>query len=184
MVNIVTISGRKYLVDVGFSSSSPTFPVPLEANFSATNVEGGLFLKLENKHIPDNTHRGEEQLLWQYNIRFDEKMDWLPGYCFSEVEFTPSDFEVMNFFVSNSPKSWFTWHVVALKSIMNESTEEVVGDITLFDNEIKERQGGVSKVLVQINSEEDRVRALEEFLGIKLTNPERTGISGTIAELR
>lgn len=60
---------------------------------------------------------------------------------------------------------------------------EVVGDITLFNNEVKKRIKGQSEVLAVLTSEEERVAALREHLGVKLSEAEKEGIHGMITEL-
>jgi arylamine N-acetyltransferase len=183
MVIIVTIQSKRYLVDIGFGSIGPSFPVPLEDSYTSLTIAPAHSLLLKREHIPDNTSRNPEQLLWVYYLRFTDDMPWIPGYCFSEVEFLPKDFETMNFFVSKSPSSWFTYTVVCLKFIMDEDTEDIIGDVTLFRNEIKERRYGKSRELVKIESEADRVGALEKYLGVTLTGPERDGINGMVTML-
>ena len=46
MVNIVRVEGKEYLVDVGFGSNSPTFPVPLEDGFTGVNIDPGHSMRL------------------------------------------------------------------------------------------------------------------------------------------
>lgn len=181
MVNIVTVQGKHYLVDVGFGSNSPTFPVPLEDGYSTLNIDPGHSMRLTRGHIPDNTSAKSSnpgQELWIYDIRFTDDSPWLPAYCFSEIEFLPRDFDTMNFFVSKSRTSWFTYFVVCLNYVMDPETERIVGDVTLFGNEIKKRRYGKSEQLMSIESEGDRVLALEKYLGVKLSEAERGGIKG------
>lgn len=187
MVNIVTVGGKQYLVDVGFGSNSPTFPVPLEEGHTQVNIEPGHAMRLRRGHIPDDESKEQgrrEQELWMYDIRFSDQGEWLPAYCFGEVEFLPRDFEMMSFFVSRSPGSWFTSCVVALRYVMDENTEKIVGDVTLFGSEIKERRYGRSESLMEIKGEGDRVVALERYLGIRLTEEEVGGIRGRGTELK
>lgn len=179
MVNIVNIASKKYLVDVGIGSHSPVFPVPLEeAGFESINVKPSHEVCLRKEVIRDNTHHAIEQRMWVYSLRFDKDSQWTPGYCFSEIEFLPQDFETMNFFVSKSQKSWFTYYVVCLKFLMDEQTEEIVGDVTLFGRELTERKNGVGKKIGTLNSEVERVEALEKYLGVKLSSTEKAGIEG------
>jgi arylamine N-acetyltransferase len=188
MVTIASIAGTKYLIDVGFGSNGPTAPVPLVQNHTRVKVLPENAEMLTRQHIPDNTHKGDAQLLWVYNFRFSNDSPWLPAYCFSEVEFLPADFVTMNFFVSRSPASWFTYSVVCLKFLMREGSgpggEEMVGDLTLFGNELRKREmGKASEKVCEIESEEDRVSALQRYLGVKLSQPERDGIRGMMTSL-
>lgn len=59
----------------------------------------------------------------------------------------------------------------------------VVGDITLFNNEVKKRIRGESELLAVLTSEEERVAALAEHLGVRLSEAEKVGIHGMITEL-
>lgn len=60
----------------------------------------------------------------------------------------------------------------------------VVGDVTLFERVVKRRIfGGESEVLMEIRTEEDRVEALEKYLGARLSEAEREGIKGTVAAI-
>jgi len=189
MVNIVTIGPFEFLVDVGFSSFSPVQPMQLKESAVAEVLNGKqeLLVKLQQEHIPDNTHRSNvEQLLWVYKMKSTEEPGetWIPGYCFSEVEFLPNDFEVMNFFVCHSPTSWFRWHVVALVFLWDSEHENIEGTMTIMGDEVKERRHGVSKVVKKLNNEDERVQALREYLGIELTDVQKRSILRTVSQLR
>jgi arylamine N-acetyltransferase len=186
MINIVTIAGQKYFADVGFGSSGPHHPIPLKESYSARNV-GTQSLRLVRSPPPDlltsvSTSPSVDQALWTYQYRHTDESDWLPGYCFGETEFTPSDFAMMNWFMSTSPTSWFTYTVVCMKMVMSEE-EELIGDVTLVGGEIKKRIGGTSEALAVLESEAQRVEALQEHLGVKLSVEERNGIRGRVSEL-
>lgn len=178
MLNIVIIDGKKYVVDVGFGSSGPTYPLPLVENEISINV-GDQEMRLMHDTIPDFTR--SNQKLWLYQHRNSTSQDWVPTYAFSEMEFTPSDFMMMNYFTSTHRTSWFTYLVVCVKMILEEG--EIVGDVTLFGREVKKRIKGKSEVLTLCKSEQDRVKALDEFLNVKLSNSERDGIRGMPTEL-
>ena len=180
MVSILTIEGARYLVDVGFGSNSPTGPVPLTEGHTRVKVLPSNEELLTRDDIADNTSRNAEKM-WIYHFRFSPDMPYLPAYCFSEIEFLPRDFETMNFFVSRSPKSWFTFHVVCLKFLLDEDSEEMVGDMTLFGADLRKRERGESsEALCAIGSERERVGALERFMGVRLIEEEREGIRGMV----
>ncbi|KAK2591993.1 hypothetical protein QQS21_010329 [Conoideocrella luteorostrata] len=178
MLNIVTIAGTRYLVDVGFGSNGPTCPLPLAENRIVVNV-GQQEMRLQYKGIPDLTQTSQK--LWVYQFRNGADQPWLPSYAFSEMEFTPNDFAMMNHFTSTHRTSWFTYLVVCVKMVLEEG--EIVGDITLFGNEVKKRVGDNSELLALCGSEEQRIAALEEFLHVKLDAAERNGIHGMITEI-
>jgi arylamine N-acetyltransferase len=178
MLNIVTIGGQKYVLDVGFGSSGPTHPLPLVENEISTNV-GEQEMRLIYDTIPDFTVSGQK--LWRYEHRNGGEQPWLPTYAFSEMEFTPSDYTMMNYFTSSHRTSWFTYLVVCVKMILEDG--EIVGDVTLFGNEVKKRTKGKSELLALCASEAERVKALDEFLGVKLIPAEIAGIQGMVTEI-
>ncbi|KAI9743880.1 MAG: N-terminal acetyltransferase [Claussenomyces sp. TS43310] len=201
MVNIVTIAGQKYFVDVGFGSSGPHHPIPLTAGYTSTIITQPV--RLVREQIPDLrtttaatlypafpsssstppsvSSSSLDQHLWIYQYRHPPHGDWLPAYCFGETEFTPSDFAVMNHFTSTSPTSWFTYIVLCVKMIMDEG--ELVGDVTLVKSEINRRIWGKSVTVAKCENEEQRIEALEEWFGISLTAEEKNGIKGLPSEL-
>ena len=178
MLNVVTIEGRRYVVDVGFGSSGPTRPLPLVENEVAVNV-GQQEMRLMRDSIPDFTMSGQK--LWLYQHRNGGDQPWLPTYAFSEIEFTPNDFMMMNHFTSTHRTSWFTYLIVCVRMILEDG--EIVGDVTLFGNEVKRRIRGKSELLALCLSEEERVKALDDYFGVKLSAGERDGIHGMITEL-
>lgn len=178
MLNIISIEGKQYVLDVGFGSSGPTHPLPLVEDEVSINV-GAQEMRLVHDTIPDFT--ASSQKLWLYQHRNESNQPWLPTYAFSEMEFTPRDFMMMNYFTSTHPTSWFTYMVVCVKMVLEDG--EIVGDVTLFGNEVKERIKGRTTLLAVCNTEEERVKALHDFLGVKLSVTERIGIAGMPTEL-
>lgn len=185
-VNIVTINNRKYFADVGFGSMGPTHLIPLQDGYTATHAGHGddiaSSLRLTCGHAGNNTSCTPEQELWIYSCKFsrseDESRPWIPCYSFSEREFFPEDFNVMNHYTSTSRTSFFTRLVICQKFLMSEDESSIIGDITLNNAEIKERKFGKSHELKQIKTERDRIEALEQFMGVKLNGPEQAGIRG------
>lgn len=185
-INLLVIEGKKYWVDVGFGSAGPTFPVPVEEGFESVNVgvEGrvAMTMRVVRDHIANNTGHMEEQKLWQYQVKYgvgaDESKNWIPCYCFCETEYFPRDFDVVNAWISTSRQSMFVNKIICQKYVMSEDGEDLIGDITLNDGNIKERRYGQSKLLTEIKSEKDRTDALEKYLGVILSEPEKTGILG------
>jgi arylamine N-acetyltransferase len=146
------------------------------------------------------------QALWVYEMRVAGSEEWTPRYAFTETEFLPSDFEVMNHYTSTSSKIWFTKKIVCVRYLLDgddgdlaklEEGEEdkgkedeegvekgIVGQIMLDGNVVKRRIGEESEVLEELRSEEERVRALERWFGIVLSQEEREGIRGMVTELK
>ncbi|PYH43500.1 arylamine N-acetyltransferase family protein [Aspergillus saccharolyticus JOP 1030-1] len=180
MVNIVTIGRQRYLVDVGFGSNGPHQPVPL--------VEGHEFHNVGNQrgrlvHGPIAQHTRAGQSMWQYEFANGEPTRWISGYCFTEEEFLPEDFTIMNYFMSTHRESWFTFHLVCVRMILDEAGERVIGDLTLFNDKLKRRVGTTSELVASFVSEEERVAALETYFHIPLTAADRESIRHTIAEI-
>lgn len=185
MINIVTIEGKQYVVDVGFGSSGPHHPIPLEEGYTSANV-GTQSLRLIRETPPDlltnaAAATSTAQHLWQYEYRHADDKPWLPAYCFSRTEFSPNDFVMMNHFTSTSRTSWFTYMVICMKMVMENN--ELVGDVTMAGPEVKRRTGGQSTTLAILESEEQRIEALAKYFGIKLSAEERNGIRGMSSEL-
>lgn len=179
MINIVTIANKRYLVDVGFGGSgAPTHPLPLVSDQPSGNM-GSQSIRLLLSNISDNTQK--DQQLWCYQFCHGESRSWIDGYSFPETEFLPQDFKMMSFFTSTSKTSWFTYRVLCVKHLMEN--EELVGEIKLYENEVRRRVRGQSELVATLTTEEERVRALEKYLGVKLSEPEISGIEGMITQL-
>lgn len=180
MVNIVTLSdGKKYMVDVGFGANGPTRPLPLEAGRIWEGISPQE-IRLVYENIPTNTDPG--QRLWIYQYRDSSKDEWIPAYCFTELEFLPRDYNVMNFWTSHNPESFFLKQVVIVKMIMEE--EKLVGTLILFSDTVKRKVGGKTETLEICKSEDDRVKAVQRWFGIELGDDERRGIRGLKSELK
>ena len=189
-VNIVTIGSQKWFVDVGFGSTGPTFPIPLVNGFTRVNTgtieNPATHVRLHRGFTANNTSRSPEQELWIYSIKFgdlkDEAHPWIQTYCFNESEFFPSDFNVLSHTVSTSRTSMFVNNIVCSKFLQEKhpthNSDVVIGDVQLWNKELKIRRWGKSEQPIKIESEQDRIKALEEYMGIKLSTPEVKGIVG------
>ncbi len=60
---------------------------------------------------------------------------------------------------------------------------EIYGKVMMADGVVKRNVGGKTEVVRVCGSEEERVEALREYFGIKLTEEEREGIRGREVEL-
>lgn len=88
---------------------------------------------------------------------------------------------MMSFFTSTSKTSWFTYRILCLKHLTEDG--ELVGEIRLYENEVRRRVRGESELLATLTTEDERVQALEKYLGVKLSEPEVLGIQGTVTQL-
>ena len=219
MVNLVqfgdddeTSNKRIFFVDVGFGSACPTRPVELTnlhsddpslatQNTEWLNVPPYQYSRIRYDTIEDNstsfsTTTSNTQKMYIYEIKLpkaDPKdSKWQPAYCFSDLEFLPADYAVMNYHTSMHPTSWFTKKIVCTRMIMSDPHRrgeeghessgdgdeegEIIGDLTLNGNEIRRRVNGVAETVARFEKEQDRVRGLKEWFGIILSREEREGI--------
>lgn len=126
----------------------------------------------------------KSQKVWVYQTRHDRDSDWIPNICFTEAEFLPQDFGVMNFAVSQSSTSWFTQVFVCMRMIMDESGREVKGQCIMSGREVKRRVRGQTEVLETLESEDDRVKALARWFDMHLREDEVQAIRGMVSMLR
>ena len=88
--------------------------------------------------------------------------------CFTTLEFLPQDYAVMSYYVNNSPQSWLTTTVVAVrivldheqredhKQVSNEEQPEdvvVVGKEMLSGAELKRNMGGRTQLVKTCTTE-------------------------------
>jgi arylamine N-acetyltransferase len=179
MVNLVTIGGRKYHVDVGFGANGPVVPMELEKSRVQPHIAPAT-ARLRWDNIPRNTD--PDQRLWIYEVRFDDKSEFQIMYCFTELEFLPSDFAMANYYMSTSPRTFFTRTVVAEKKILTEDGE-VIGNLIMGNANLKWRIRGEKSKEINFEDEADRLKALEEHFGIVFGRTERESIQGLPSEL-
>ncbi|KAK9371572.1 arylamine N-acetyltransferase 1 [Lipomyces chichibuensis] len=179
MLNIVTVDNQQYLVDVGFGAGgSPIHPLPLIHGSVSVNI-GPQKNRLLRQRIPQHTDR--KQQLWCLEHSNDDGLIWTPTYAFTDIEFLPEDFAIMNYWTSTHPTSWFTKVIIVVKTLLEDG--EVVGHVTLLQNEVKRRIRGRTEILDTLSSEEERVRALSQRFGITLSKEEICAIRGMVSEL-
>jgi arylamine N-acetyltransferase len=181
MVNLVTISGQRYLVDVGFGRGGPVVPLPLIPNHETAGW-GTQRLKLEHRAVAQHTDRS--QRLWVYSNRADDEASWTACYAFSELEFFPADFRVMNLSTMMPRTSWFTQQVTCCCFLTDADGKEVKGIAILFANRVRRMITGQPETVEELESEAHRLLALEEWFGIRLDAAERRGIRGLSSELK
>ena len=178
MINLVTISSQRYLVDVGMGARGPIVPLPL--------IHGALRYSIRPRTsrllydwVPEHTSLHSSNRLWRLEALDREGANWTPTYAFSEAEFFPADYEVMNWYVTTHRRSWFTYQILVGRMILNEDQDEVVGDLTLFEKTLKKRIHGENQMQIECKSERDRVRLLKEYFDLGLTTTQRESIRGT-----
>ncbi len=176
-MNLVYIEGAKYLVDVGFGSYGLSQPLRLRDGEECK--DGANFHRLLWTNIPENTDAN--QRLWVLQVRQNEQAPWAFLYCFTELEFLPQDYDIMNFAVSHMPTSFFTYTVMCARHDVEDGG--VVGNVTLMGAELRKRRKGEVVVHRTCANERERIQALEEHFGIVLSDEEQEAIRKTAAEL-
>lgn len=182
MVNLVTLSSQRYLVDVGMNARGPIVPLPLISGTSTFSISPRQ-AHLLHSSIPEHTTSHALNTMWRLELRDREGCPWIPTYAFSEIEFLPVDFEAMHWYTTTCPRSWFTQKILVGRMVLDTQREEIVGDITLFERTIRKRIHGKVTFEVECNSEKERVEMLQEHFGIKLSDAERRGIMGMVSHI-
>ncbi|USP81401.1 arylamine N-acetyltransferase 1 [Curvularia clavata] len=181
MINIVTIGDTKYHVDVGFGGDAPTAPMALDRTGTVHKSIQPASARLQWRNIPGNTD--PSQRLWVYEYRRSDDCDWEMKYSFTELEFLPEDFALINYFTSTSRHTWFTRMIVADKKIVGPDGE-LIGKMTLAATTLKWNIRGEKTKEIEFKSEADRIEALEKYFGIKLDQAERDSIAGLASEIK
>lgn len=183
MVNIVIIGEDRYHVDVGFGGNGPTQPLKLDKSGQVHQNIGPATMRLQWRNIDANTN--PDQRLWVYEHKINEESDFEQAYCFTELEFLPSDYNLMNYYTSTNPRTWFTQQVVCEKKILgDENSSEIVGSIALLGDTVKWRVNGTKEREQRFASENERTKALEEVFGIKFNAAEKVSIKGLASEIK
>ncbi|KAL0256452.1 hypothetical protein SLS55_008847 [Diplodia seriata] len=188
MVNLVTIeahkSPEKYLVDVGFGPNGCTQPLRLDRNACDTTALqiAPAEMRLVWKNVDGNTD--PHQRLWVYQHRISNEQPWLDMYCFTELEFLPQDYELMNYWTSTSPKVWFTQKIICAKMVIDSPENSELVGVMILQDDLKLRIHGKTESQQTFGNEEDRVAALDRVFGINLSRPERAAIKGLVSEIK
>ncbi|KGQ01687.1 hypothetical protein PAAG_11532 [Paracoccidioides lutzii Pb01] len=180
MILIVTIKGKKYMVDVGFGPNGPTRPVPLEENKPLTS-----FIPAHVKMIKDNIKPNvdQSQRLWIYQTQPNPESGWRDAFCFYEIEFLPQDYEIMNFWTSTHPKSFFTKKLFCTKFLLNKAEDDIIGTLSLMGIYLKRNINGNVEELASFNSEDERIYALGKWFNVHLEPMEVRGMRDSVLEI-
>ncbi|KAF7185540.1 Arylamine N-acetyltransferase / N-hydroxyarylamine O-acetyltransferase [Pseudocercospora fuligena] len=183
LLNLVTLNDRKrYMVDVGFGAGSCTKPLPLEDGTAHLNMRPSQQVRLRYDVLEGSENL--ESKFWLWEKRNSEEESWVAMTCFPDsVEFLPQDFEMMNLFCSTSPMTFFTQIVLAVRFILSEDGEEIVGEDLIIGGRYQRRIDGVKMEAKELNSEQERISVLEENLGIRLDEHQQSGILGMVSML-
>jgi arylamine N-acetyltransferase len=117
-----------------------------------------------------------------YEHRINDDADWVMKYCYTELEFLPSDYNLMNYFTSTSHKTFFTRMIVVDKKLLDEDGE-YKGSLIVNGNTMKWRIHGVKEREIEFKTDAERLDALEKYFDIRFDEAERDGISGLASQL-
>ena len=186
MINIVNLSSDRYLVDVGMNAKGPLAPLRLREEDAPDAPILSLaprIVRLIKEFLPESVSHHPTHKCWQLEQRYGDRQPWISVYAFSDVEFIPADFLVMNWYVNHNPKSWFTHKITIGKMLLSEDMEEIVGDLTLYERVLKKRVRGHLESEIVCHTEEERVCLLQECFGVQLNARQRSSIFGTMSEI-
>ena len=184
MLDLVRLDDEWYVVDVGMGSMGPNLPFPLRDGFETTSIAPRR-IRVQLRSIAESyaTKSGNSTgppKLWCFDVCYnpadDAKKEWVPVYCFTETEFLPQDYEVMSWFTSTNPRSFFTRYVTCTKMLMDEDREVIVGNVALFKGTVRETIGANRKVIKECKTEDERLQALAEIFDMYLTDEEKKAI--------
>jgi arylamine N-acetyltransferase len=181
MVNLVTIGETKYHVDVAFGADGPVVPMPLDREGTVMPHISPAKARLQWRNIHGDTD--PNQRLWVYEHRRNDGEEWEVKYCYTELEFQPCDYNIMNYYTSTSNKTFFTREIVVDKKILDEQGE-YAGSLIMSKNILKWRIHGEKKKEIEFETEAERLQALEEHFGMRFGEAERDGISGLASQLK
>ena len=115
-----------------------------------------------------------------------------------------ADFEIMNYYTNMSPDSFQRTQMLVVKFLRREEGggedgeaerevngedgarrgDLVYGKVLLIDDVVKQNLGGRTQLVQVCKSEAERIRALEMYFGIVLTQEQREGIKGYVTEIK
>ncbi|KAF4496730.1 arylamine N-acetyltransferase [Fusarium agapanthi] len=180
MLLLVFLGDEWYGVDVGMGSMGPNLPFPLQDGFESLSI-APREIRIQKRSIPETYATGPSHgtKMWCYDVCYnpaESEMTWTPVYCFTETEFLPQDYEVMSWFTSTNPRSFFTRYITCTKMIMDEDKEVIIGNLTLFKDTVRETIGSDRKVVKKFETEEERIQGLVEIFDVNLTEEEKNSL--------
>ncbi|KAL1922121.1 uncharacterized protein VTP21DRAFT_10763 [Calcarisporiella thermophila] len=177
MVNFwIDSEGTQYLIDVGFGSSAPLEPLPIQLNkeFHAGLPNEIYKFTLEPlspvqtrrpKSTPLSGGRTDQGQTWMLNYTRDGLDGWQRLYAFTDEEVYHADFINLSkaIYCVSSPA------IFASNIIASRPTPDFRGRVTLINDKLKVLQDGKSVEDRLIETEAERQEILEEYFGIRLT---------------
>lgn len=186
MLNLVRFDDQWYVVDVGMGIMGPNIIFPLQDGYESLSVPPRR-IRLQKRVIPERASLCEEYAptLWCFDVCSKPSLDgcskWITTYCFTETEYLPQDYEIMSWFTSTSPKSFFTSLVICQKMLLDEAADSIVGSICLLDMTLYETVRGQKTVLAEFATEQERIAALADVFHIHLSDTQQRAVFQKLA---
>ncbi|KAH8647916.1 hypothetical protein BX600DRAFT_119671 [Xylariales sp. PMI_506] len=171
-LSLVCIAGVQYAVDVGFGANGSTHPIKMTPGEIQDNISPAS-VRLRHDNLPQGFSRTDK--VWIYEHRIRDGAEWAPLYCFTGTEFLPEDIRAINLSPWTSPSSIFKKKLMCVRFAWDEGVEEgykgraINGVVIIDDSSLKLRRNGVVVLNHELQSEEDRIQALQENFGIVLS---------------
>jgi arylamine N-acetyltransferase len=167
MAILVVLDQERYLVDVGCGLYGPIKPLLLSSGYTTTGLTSQQ-LKLDFKKLaPDAT----SPPVWIYSKREGDKV-WEEMYAFADAEFFALDFAVLSYYTMKV--STFTKRIMAQN--VYQDAEGLMGRYSLLADELWKEVGDCKEIIQKLETEKDRIGALEKYFNIFLNDEERASI--------
>ncbi|PHH67438.1 hypothetical protein CDD81_50 [Ophiocordyceps australis] len=189
MHNIAVIDDKRYSVDVGMGALGPFEPILLSQSGLEEACEHVQVLprriRIEYRPITHPEYTSNLPV-WILMTRQNDAPEtpWVDVLSFSDAELMPADLQMMNYFVSTHPASYFAQTVLAMRGILGQNGE-VEGMVVLHKDVVRRSMHATeAETLAKLVTEEQRIAALEKYFDIKLSPVEQRSIHGFAAELK
>ncbi|KUI59149.1 Arylamine N-acetyltransferase [Cytospora mali] len=174
---------EKYACDVAFGGDGPTVPMPLKTGVVTRNL-GTQEIRFAQEFLP----MSRKHKFWIYQYRNGPEKPWNSFYVFNETEFLDPDFNVISYWTSQAPTFQKTT-VIIVKFVLKkgdhaDAENKIAGKLMLVNGTVKRNMGGKTEVVEECSNEPQRLKALENWFDITLTEEEISGIKGYVTELR
>jgi arylamine N-acetyltransferase len=186
MILVVTIDGKRYLVDATFGPNQPTYPVLMRHDVVESDTPGRE-RRLLFANVPQNSD--PDQRYWRVQFRKSpstenkQSSEWLDSYCFRMDECLMVDFDTVHLSQRHGRRSWFMTKLMAFRWLADEDGKPCGWDM-MWENQLRRNWKGKFSLLETFAKDSDRVVALEKYFGIRLDPDEVAQNAGTVAYQR
>ncbi|RUS33807.1 hypothetical protein BC938DRAFT_483794 [Jimgerdemannia flammicorona] len=163
-----------WLVDVGFGGQTLPAPKMLVEHEITPGVRPEQF-RFTRVHLASNV-RQENPPYWLLEYRYKPDSPWMSAVVFDLTERSHADYYVANQYMSTNPESKFVKNVMMAR--LRRDEDGVLTRVLLLNDILKLRRDGETKLIQQFEREHERVKAIEEWFGIKLSEEDIGGMKG------